>query len=143
MDVPAVAFPGLLEELAGEGFEIDLNDMIRRWSRERFLAFNRGQVRVDWMQPVIPLYAMVLKTAQEEPWLDTPLRIATAEGLILTKLVSFRPQDQADIEALLIANRNDLDLEMIRQEWSAVAVGEEDRTAWLHDAVIRLVAPKT
>jgi len=53
-------------------------------------------------------------------------------------MVSFRPQDQQDIETLLIANREDLDVNLIRQEWSAVAVGEEARTAWLEDALSRL-----
>lgn len=110
-------------------------DMIRRWSAERFLAFGCGRVRVDWMQPVLPLYAKVLETAEERPWLDTEVCVATAEGLILTKMISFRAQDLADIETLLIANRDDLDL--IRREWSAVAVGEEARTAWLEDAISR------
>ncbi len=139
LQVPAVAFPGLLEELAREGFEIDLMEMIRRWSAERFLAFGCGQVRVDWMQPVIPLYGTVLNTATETPWIDTKISVATAEGLILTKFVSFRPQDQADIETLLIANRDQIDVNLIRREWSAVADGEEARTAWLEDAIKRLV----
>ncbi len=139
LQVPAVSFPGLLEELAGEGFEIDLMEMIRRWSTERFLAFGCGRVRIDWMQPVIPLYATVLNTATESSWIDTKISVATPEGLILTKLVSFRPQDQVDIETLLIANRDAIDIDLIRREWSTVAEGEEARTAWLEDAIKRLV----
>ena len=53
--------------------------------------------------------------------------------------MAFRSQDQADIEMLLIANRDAIDLEFIRLEWSAVALGEESRTAWLEDAITRLV----
>jgi len=136
--VPAIAFPGLLEELAGEGFEIDLMDMIRRWSVERFLVLGCGRVRVDWMQPILPLYSKVLESAKERPWLDTSIHVATAEGLILTKMVSFRAQDQADIETLLIANRDDIDLDLIRREWAPVSVGEETRTAWLENAIKRL-----
>jgi len=79
------------------------------------------------------------KSSGETPWLDTRIRVATAEGLVLTKLVSFRPQDQADMETLLIANRDKIDVNLIRREWSAVADGEEARTAWLEDAVRRLV----
>jgi hypothetical protein len=138
VQVPAVAFPGLLEALGDEGFDIDLLEMTRRWSAERFLVINYGRVRVDWMQPILPLYARVLETAEERPWLETGIRVATAEGLILTKMVSFRPQDQVDIETLLIANRDEIDLELIRSEWSVVAVGEEARTAWLEDAIRRL-----
>jgi hypothetical protein len=63
----------------------------------------------------------------------------TAEGLILTKMVAFRLQDQVDIEALLTANRDDLDVGLIRREWSVVAAGEESRTAWLENTLARLV----
>jgi hypothetical protein len=62
--------------------------------------------------------------------------------LILTKMVSFRPQDQADIETLVVANRSDLNVDVIRQEWSGVAAGEESRTAWLEDILARLVPPQ-
>jgi hypothetical protein len=58
-------------------------------------------------------------------------------------MVAFRPQDQADIETLLIANRDEIDLSVIRTEWSAVAAGEDTRTAWLEDAIARLVPPRT
>jgi hypothetical protein len=46
-------------------------------------------------------------------------------------------------ETLVIANRDDLDLNLIRQEWSPVATGEEVRTAWLEDVFARLVSPGT
>jgi hypothetical protein len=137
--VPAIAFPSLLEELVTEGFTIDVMDVVRRWSVERFTAFWCDQVRIDWMQPVLPLYATVLKTAELTSWLDVGLRVATAEGLILTKLVAFRPQDQADIESLLIGNRDRIDLDIIRREWSAVATGEDPRTIWFEDAACRLL----
>ena len=139
LHVPALAFPGLLEELAEDGFEIDVTDFIRRWSADRFLVFYRGQARIDWMQPILPLYAHVLDAAESKQWSDADLRVATAEGLILTKMVAFRPQDQADIETLLNANRDTIDLALIRREWAAVAEGEEARTAWLEDAINRLV----
>lgn len=139
MHVPAIAFPGLLEELVGAGFEIDVMDVVRRWPVDRFTVFSCGGVRIDWMQPVIPLYAHVLDNAEPKPWLDSSIRVATAEGLILTKMLSFRPQDQADIETLLIANRDEIDIGLIRREWSTVSEGEEPRTAWLEDAITRLV----
>jgi hypothetical protein len=142
LHVPALSFPGLLEDLVGESFELDVADVLRRWSVERFVAFQRGRVRIDWMQPVIPLYAKVLAAAEPKPWADAEIRVATAEGLILTKLAAFRPQDQADIETLLLANQDKIDLDLIRREWSAVAEGEEPRTAWLENAITRLVPPR-
>jgi hypothetical protein len=68
--------------------------------------------------------------------------VATAEGLILTKLVSFRPRDQEDIRTLLIANRDEIDLGLILGEWSGVAEGEDARTAWLEEAIAELVPPE-
>lgn len=142
LHVPALAFPGLLDDLVADGFEIDVLDVVRRWSVEKFTVFYRGTARVDWMQPVLPLYARVLDTAEPKPWLDTGLRVATAEGLILTKLVAFRPQDQADIVTLLAANRDDIDVGLIRREWAPFAASEAARTVWLEDAIARIVPPR-
>jgi hypothetical protein len=139
LDVPQVALPGLLDELAGQGFKIDTATVIREYVYEHMTAFQFGSVRIDWLKPVLPLYARTLADASILTWTEGhTLRVATAEGLILTKMVSFRPQDQVDIETLLIANRDEIDVELIRREWSAVAVGEEARTAWLEDAIKRL-----
>jgi len=135
VQVPALTFPGLLEELAGDGFAIDVMDVVRRWPVEHFTAFWCGGVRVGWMQPALPLYATVLNTAEVKPWQDAAVRVATAEGLILTKMVAFRPQDRADTETLLIANRDDIDVDLIRREWSAVSAGEDARTAWLEETI--------
>jgi len=57
------------------------------------------------------------------------------EGLIVTKMVAFRPQDQEDIRTLLAANRDEIDGDLIRREWATVSHGEEDRTAWLEAAL--------
>jgi hypothetical protein len=144
LDVPQLALPGLLDELARLGFQLDRDTVIREYIREHMTAFRFGSVRIDWIKPVLPLYARTLAEASSLSWTEgRSVRVATAEGLILTKMVSFRPQDQVDIETLLITNRDNLDVSLIRQEWSAVAVGEEARTAWLEDALARLTPPRT
>ncbi len=140
LDVPQVALPGLLEELVRQGFDLDMTTVLREYVHEHMTAFRFGSVRIDWLKPVLPLYARTIANASLLPWTaGHTLRVASAEGLILTKLVSFRPQDQVDIETLLIANRDEIDVDFIRREWSAVAVGEEARTAWLEDAIKRFV----
>src|SRR5262245_40505639 len=139
LDVPQLVLPGLLDELARLGFTLDKATVIREYVREHMTAFRFGSVRIDWLKPVLPLYTRTLSEASSLTWTEGhPLRVATAEGLILTKMVSFRPQDQADIETLLIANQDELDVDLIRQEWSAVAAGEDARTAWLEQALARL-----
>ena len=142
VDVSQLALPRLLDELARMGFLFDPNTVIREFVHEHLTAFRFRSVRIDWLKPVLPLYLRAIKEASPLTWTEGhPVQVASPEGLILTKMVSFRPQDQQDIETLLIANREDLDVNLIRQEWSAVAVGEEARTAWLEDAMSRLARP--
>lgn len=143
LEVPQVALPGLLDDLLARGFALDAPTVIREFVREHLTAFRFGTVRIDWLKPVLPLYARALADASELAWTaGHPLRVATAEGLILTKLVAFRPQDQADIITLLAANRADIDLDLIRREWAPFAVSEAERTAWLEDAIARIVPPR-
>ena len=67
------------------------------------------------------------------------VRVAMAEGLILTKMVAFRARDQMDIDTLLTANRDEIDLDLIRREWSPFAAIEAERTAWLEATIAKRV----
>ena len=76
------------------------------------------------------------------PWSDShQVRTALPEGIILTKLLAFRPQDKEDIETLLIANREEIDLSIIREEWAPFVPTEADRTTWLEAAIAKHVTP--
>lgn len=136
LDVPQVMLPGLLDELAARGFSLDRETVITQYVQQHMTAFRYGAVRIDWIKPVLPLYAHALMAATSLPWTEGhSLRVLSPEGLIVTKMVAFRPQDQEDIRTLLAANRDDLDTELIRREWDAVSLGEERRTAWLEAAI--------
>ena len=140
LDVPQLVLPGLLDELARLGFEFDAPTVIREYVREHVTAMRFGMVRIDWLKPILPLYSRALAEASPLLWTaGHPIRVVTAEGLILTKMVAFRPQDQADIETLLAANRGEINFDDIRRQWAAVAKGEEQRTAWLEAAISRPV----
>lgn len=136
LDVPQVALPGLLDELVARGFALDRDTVIRQFVQQHMTAFHYGTVRIDWLKPVLPLYSHALAAATLLPWKEGhSLRVLTPEGLVVTKMVAFRPQDQEDIRTLLAANRSEIDAGLIRREWSAVADGEEERTAWLEAAL--------
>jgi hypothetical protein len=77
----------------------------------------------------------VLERAVDERLLDRHIRIASAEGLILLKLLAFRGQDQVDIENLVAANRDTLDLDWIKGEWVAVAELDDPRMLKLLELV--------
>lgn len=132
LDVPQIALPGLLDDLATRGFSLDREIVIRDFVEHSMTAFRYGVVRIDWLKPMLPLYAHALAAATPLPWTEgRSLRVLAPEGLIVTKMVAFRPQDQEDIRTLLAANSGEIDAALIRREWAAVATGEEERTMWL------------
>lgn len=142
LEVPQIALPSLLDDLTACGFTLDLATVVREFVRENLTSFRYGSVRIDWLKPVLPLYTRTLADASELTWTaGHRLRVATAEGLILTKMVAFRDQDQADIATLLAANRADIDIALIRQEWQPYAESETARTVWLEAAISRIVSP--
>ena len=59
--------------------------------------------------------------------LNRTIRVASAEGLILLKLLAFRSQDVVDIENLVAVHRRTLDLVWIRSEWQTVAGIDDPR----------------
>ena len=84
-------------------------------------------IRIDWLKAIIPAYQHVLDRATEENWLDHKIRVASVEGLILLKLLAFRTQDQLDIENLVAAHREHLDLDWIKAEWQTIAPLDDPR----------------
>ena len=111
VDVPQIALPGLLDDLIERGFSLDPAVVIRQYVREHITVFSFGAVRIDWLKPVLPFYSRAIADASPLDWSEGhSIRVATAEGLILTKMVAFRPQDQVDIETLLTANRDTIDV---------------------------------
>jgi hypothetical protein len=140
IDVPQIVLPGLLDDLVTRGFTLDPAVIIQDYVQHHMTAFSFGSVRIDWLKPVLPFYARALADAESLEWSEGhPVRVATAEGLILTKLVSFRPQDQVDIETLLTANRDTVNVDLIREQWAPFAATEAERTAWLEATIARRV----
>ena len=135
IDVPQIRLPDLLERLRARGFVFDVADVIAELRRHHLAALWRGDIRLDWLTPAIPAYRHVLEAAHIEAGPTGPIRVATTEGLILMKLLAYRLQDQADIEALVAANRGDLDVGWIRREWEAIFAIDDPRWQWLEQQV--------
>jgi hypothetical protein len=140
VDVSQVALPGLLDDLVERGFSLDPAVVIKEYVHEHITAFSFGPVRVDWLKPVLPFYSRAIADASPLDWSQGhSIRVATAEGLILTKMVAFRTQDQMDIDTLLTANRDKINIDLIREQWSPFAATEAERTAWLDAAIDKRV----
>jgi predicted nucleotidyltransferase len=127
LSVSQMVLPTVLEDLIAHGFSFDLRTAIREWTQENMTVLSYRGIRVDWLKPIIPAYHHVLERATEESWLGRQIRVASAEGLILLKLLAFRAQDLLDIENLAAANRDDLDVAWIKAEWQALAGMDDPR----------------
>jgi len=136
LEVPQVSLPGLLDDLISKGFTLDTPTVIREFVREHITAFQFGNVRIDWLKAVLPVYSRTISDATQLLWSHGhQVRVATAEGLILTKMIAYRLQDKADIETLLAANRGTINLDLIRKEWVPFGQTEPDRTKWLEEQI--------
>ncbi len=120
LQIPQLTLPGLLEDLESRGFTLDVETVIREWVQDHMTSIQYRGVIIDWLKPVVACYQHVIDHAIVEKWQDHTLRVASVEGLIVTKLLAFRSQDQADIETLLAAHPGELNLDFIRQEWATV-----------------------
>jgi hypothetical protein len=133
--VPQLVIAPLLEDFHARGFEFDTLATIGEWTQHHMVALSYHGIRIDWLKPLIPAYLHVLDCATNERWFDQSIRIASAEGLILLKLLAFRSQDQVDIENLVAANRDTLDLHWIKTEWEALADRDDPRMIKLLELV--------
>lgn len=136
LSVPQLELPGLLQEMLERGCQFDLGTAIREWNAGGMLSIVwPNGIRVDLLKPVIPAFEHILSRAQEEKFGKHSLRVADAEGLLLLKLLAFRPVDQDDMQALLSAHQGTLDVDWIRQEARQSGMSAE-RLAEL-DAMVR------
>jgi predicted nucleotidyltransferase len=136
--VPQIAMPGLFEALEKRGFTLDIRQSIHELRDEGMTSITHGGVLVDLMRPILPAYAHVLDRAIDAEVLGKPVRISSAEGLIVMKLAAMRPQDEADIRDLLNAYAGKLDLDYIRAELETFTDADDSRRAkfeaWVRDA---------
>ena len=141
VEMPQIVLPRVLEDLQSLGFEMNLTEVIRRWNQEHMVVLSCRGVRMDWIKPLISLYKHVIDTATATTGELGTIRIATPEGLILTKLVAWRTQDQADIERLLAANRGQLDLDCVRREWQTVGESDDARMRRFDEMLAQFYSP--
>jgi hypothetical protein len=136
VQVPQVVLPRLLDELKSHGFEFDTIATIAEWTEHHMVTLSYRGVRVDWLKPLIPMYIHILDRATNETWLNRTIRVASTEGLILLKLLAYRLQDQVDIENLVAAQFDKLDLDWITKEWRSLADDDDPRMRRLLELIV-------
>ena len=141
LGIPQIKLPALLDDLHGRGFVFETEKTIAEWTKYHLTKMDFHGVRIDWLKPVLPVYKHVIDTAKVESWKGYSISIASLECLIVTKLIAFRGQDQGDIEALIAANRGQLDLAFIRSEWATIAPEDDPRMQRFLEMVRKLDKP--
>ena len=141
VSIPQTELPRILESVGKNGFQVDLHRAIRAWNEDHLLDFAFGSIRVDWIKSVLPVFSRILSRAEWEAILGGRIRVADAEGLLLLKLISFRPRDQEDIRGLLAANPGSLDLDWVRKEWLQLASDDDRRTEQFEHLVREFYRP--
>ena len=135
LTVPQLAMPGFFNSLHNIGFVVDVKRNILEFRDDGLTTVRFGDVLVDLMRPVLPVYSHVLDRAVPTEILGQIVRISDVEGLIVMKLIACRPQDEADIRDLLAAYRNELDLAYLRSELASVVDANDPRwgklDAWM------------
>ena len=131
--VPQLQMPTLFGALLGRGFRFDLEPTLREFRDHGFASVRFGQVIVDLLRPVIPAYTHVLDRAVQSQIRGRAVRISSAEGLIVMKLISMRPQDEADIGDLVAAYGRTLDFDFIRAELDTFTKADDPRRSKLEN----------
>lgn len=125
----------LFETLAERGFEIDLSRSVREFRDDGVTLVRFQGAIVDLLRPVIPAYVHVLDRTIITNVLGLPVQTGSAEGLIVTKLIAMRPQDEADIQEILASYGNQLNLAYIRDELDTFTQPDDPRRAKFEDWV--------
>jgi hypothetical protein len=133
LTVPQLVMPAFFTSLQNIGFVVDVNRNIVELRDDGLTTVRFGEILVDMMRPVLPAFSHVLDRAVPTEILGQIVRISDVEGLIVMKLIAFRPQDEADIRDLLAAYRGELDLAYVRSEFASVADANDSRWGKLED----------
>ncbi|MDP2340273.1 MAG: hypothetical protein Q8O67_04895 [Deltaproteobacteria bacterium] len=85
-------------------------------TRLRLPEHPSGPVHLDVIAASHPFYGRVILRSTTVTMDGLTFRVASAEDIILLKLLADRPQDRADIAAIVDAQRGSLDLVVMRAE---------------------------
>jgi hypothetical protein len=130
--VPAVAYQRLADALNAAGFVLDrspapqavtVEALLQQVRADRYMTLACRATTVELFIPVVPLQHSILKRAVERPFHGHPVRVTTAEDLILLKMAFHRHKDLLDIKGILHVQKGRLDIAYLRQ-WSGQMLEE-------------------
>ncbi len=120
--VARVAWPGLLDRLEARRFGFARpggppraqRDALEELARDGLTQMWRDGFRLDLLAVADPLHSEALAASRRITLLNRSVRVVTPEHLILTKWIAARPKDLLDVDSVIAAQRERLDLAVIR-----------------------------
>src|SRR5438128_580171 len=94
-------FLDLLSTLKAGGFDVHFDQHAERLRRNRMVKLGFGNVSVDFVLGETEFDSIALDRSRRVTYLDIPLRVASAEDLILYKLIAHCAHDLGDIEKVI------------------------------------------
>ncbi len=129
LGIPQISLPAFFDALSRRGFVFDLPQCIREFVDDGCTTIRFGDVLVDLLRPILPAWLHVLERRVTITLFGRDVCIGSIEGLIVMKLMSDRPQDEADVRELLSAHAGKLDLDFIRAELATFSEPGDPRRA--------------
>lgn len=127
LNLPQIGMPAFFESLAKRGFDVEVVKNVKELRDQGLTTIQFDDIVVDLMRPALPVYAHVLDRAIDSQIRGHVVRISSAEGLIVMKLIASRPMDESDIQDLLAAYGAALDLNHVRAELDSVMEKDDPR----------------
>ncbi len=102
----------------GSGREslVSVAGILAQEQERRFFSCYQQYVKVDFFLPSVPIQNNLLRRACRVNFRGTRIPIASAEDLILLKMIFHREKDLRDVRAILWNQRGRLDLEYLLRE---------------------------
>lgn len=90
------------------------------------LLKSRAGIPVDLALGALPFEESATRRARDISIANRPLRLCTAEDLVVMKAFANRPRDWSDVEGILIRQKGRLDTPYIRDQLSGLAPAKPD-----------------
>lgn len=118
-------FPELFAELRAQGFKVDPERHLFRLRTSRVARVPFNRLLVDFVIGETEFEASAMKRRRRVTYLDTRMWVASAEDVILHKLIAHRSIDLPDIESIIRRQRATLDRRYLRRwaKWLADQTG--------------------
>ncbi len=121
--LPQITMPAFFESLRDLGFDVSCSEI---WDHG-LTTVQFEDVLIDLMSPLSPVYGHVVEQAVESRILGHDVRVSSAEGLIVMKLIASRPLGESDVRDLLAAYPGQIDLDYVRNELDSAMAQDDPR----------------